>query len=117
LGLGVSIICVIAVLNLMQRFLSYLPVNGENQSRPNSPNDNPPTGKSLKRINKYVNVFIRGGVMDFLFSQVKNVIKLVQCNSTIKIPKPKQNNNQRGVFAALRERLDSFAKFSVRICI
>jgi hypothetical protein len=49
LGLGVSIICVIAVLNLMQRLLSYLPENGENLSQPNSPNDNPPTGKSLKK--------------------------------------------------------------------
>ncbi|EFX73546.1 hypothetical protein DAPPUDRAFT_252885 [Daphnia pulex] len=46
---GVSIICVIAVLNLMQRLLSYLPESGENRSRPNSPNDNPPTGKSLKK--------------------------------------------------------------------
>ncbi|EFX82354.1 hypothetical protein DAPPUDRAFT_241432 [Daphnia pulex] len=148
LGLGVSIICVIAVLNLMQRLLSYLPENGENQSRPNSPSDNSPTEMTKNRVtkgetgeqylyvfgnllsqggscpskrlpyrlvagvwtlaafffvqaytstlftyvvtpihqplinsvydiieNKDVNVFIRGGVMDFLFSKAKNYQK------------------------------------------
>jgi hypothetical protein len=41
LGLGVSIVCVIAVLNLIQRFLNYPSVI----ETPSRPDDNQPTEK------------------------------------------------------------------------
>nr|CAH0113367.1 unnamed protein product [Daphnia galeata] len=62
LGLGISIICVIAVLNLMQRALSYLiPENGDHRSQSGrrlaSPNDRNPstnkmTNKGRRRVKK-----------------------------------------------------------------
>jgi hypothetical protein len=55
LGLAISIVCVIAVLNLMQRALSYLiPENGDHRSQSGrrlvSPNDrNPSTNKMTNK--------------------------------------------------------------------
>ncbi|XP_046641506.1 uncharacterized protein LOC124326631 [Daphnia pulicaria] len=45
LGLGISIVCVIAVLNLIQRFLNYPSVI----ETPSRPNDNPATEKITKK--------------------------------------------------------------------